>query len=200
MALQFKRLGIDLFTTGVFDVNVKVSSSDSLKGYLDDKLAPAASGKIIKTISNPASNEVLRLDVNESAVDHDLLLNYDVNQHRDLSDGTTTATSLWSSTKVQTELDLKQDLSEKGVSNGYASLDAGGKLPASQLTVTAMEYKGAWNATTNTPTLIDGTGTTGDVYRTSVAGTQDLGSGSQTFAVADAIIYNGTIWLGRYTT
>jgi hypothetical protein len=59
-----------------------------------------------------------------------------------------------------------------------------------------MEYKGNWNASTNTPTLADGTGDNGDLYRVSVAGTQDLGSGSITFAIGDKIVYNGTdaVW------
>ena len=55
-------------------------------------------------------------------------------------------------------------------------------------------YKGTWNANTNTPTLADGTGTAGDLYIVSVAGTQNLGSGSITFAVGDEAVYNGTIW------
>lgn len=37
------------------------------------------------------------------------------------------------STATQTALDLKQNLSEKGVANGYAGLDSGGKVPAAQL-------------------------------------------------------------------
>lgn len=84
--------------------------------------------------------------------------------------------------------------SNKGAANGYASLDGTGKVPASQLTVSAMEYQGSWNASTNTPTLSDGTGTTGDVYRVSVAGTQDLGSGSITYDVGDLLIHDGSVW------
>jgi hypothetical protein len=84
--------------------------------------------------------------------------------------------------------------SEKGASNGVAELDAGGKVPASQLPSTVMEYKGNWNATTNSPTLADGAGDSGDVYRVEVAGTQDLGSGSIDFEVGDWAVYNGTIW------
>jgi hypothetical protein len=57
-----------------------------------------------------------------------------------------------------------------------------------------MEYKGTWDASTNTPTLADGVGNTGDVYNTSVAGTQDLGSGNITFNIGDWVIYNGSIW------
>jgi hypothetical protein len=83
---------------------------------------------------------------------------------------------------------------QKGSSNGLATLDAGGKIPSSQLPSSVMEYKGTWNASTNTPTLADGVGDTGDVYLVNVAGTQNLGSGSITFAVGDWVVYNGTIW------
>jgi len=60
-------------------------------------------------------------------------------------------------------------------------------------------YVGAWNASTNSPTLADGDGGAtygvGAVYRVSVAGTQNLGSGSQTFAVGDKVVYNTlAIW------
>ena len=81
-----------------------------------------------------------------------------------------------------------------GANSGIATLDAGGKVPVSQLPNSVMEFQGNWNASTNSPTLADGTGNTGDVYRVNVAGTQDLGSGSQTFVVGDWAVYNGTIW------
>jgi hypothetical protein len=57
-----------------------------------------------------------------------------------------------------------------------------------------MEYKGTWNASTNTPTLANGTGDTGDVYICNVAGTVNFGAGPITFAVGDYVIYSGTIW------
>lgn len=87
-----------------------------------------------------------------------------------------------------------QTTEEKGVAYGYASLDSGGKIPATQLPNSVMDFLGAWNANTNTPTLADGTGNAGDVYRCSVAGTINLGSGSQTFGVGDWVMYNGSIW------
>ena len=55
-------------------------------------------------------------------------------------------------------------------------------------------YLGTWDASTNTPTLANGTGTAGDFYITSVGGTVDFGAGSITFAVGDIVICNGTIW------
>jgi hypothetical protein len=57
-----------------------------------------------------------------------------------------------------------------------------------------MEYKGTWNASTNTPTLANGTGDTGDVYICNVAGTVNFGAGAIAFAVGDYVIYSGTIW------
>jgi len=95
---------------------------------------------------------------------------------------------------VDTELGNYVPLTEKGANNGVATLDAGGKIPANQLPSTVVEYKGAWDASTNTPTLADGTGDAGDIYIVSVAGTQDLGSGNITFATGDWAIYNGAEW------
>ena len=85
-------------------------------------------------------------------------------------------------------------VSRKGASNGYASLDANGRVPSSQLPSSAFEYKGNWDASTNTPTLADGTGDAGDMYRVSVAGNQDLGSGTIDFQVGDYLLYNGAEW------
>jgi hypothetical protein len=89
---------------------------------------------------------------------------------------------------LQAELDARELAALKGQNNGYASLDAAGKVPADQLPSSVMEYKGTWDAATNTPTLT--TGDPGDVYRVSVAGTQ---FGIQ-FRVSDYVIFNGTAW------
>jgi hypothetical protein len=85
-------------------------------------------------------------------------------------------------------------LSEKGAANGVATLDAGGKLPVSQLPSSVFEYKGTWNAATNTPTLANGTGDPGDVYRCTVAGTVNFGAGAISFEIGDLVIYDGTEW------
>ena len=49
-----------------------------------------------------------------------------------------------------------------GKANGVATLDENGRIPYSQLPESAMEFKGTWDASTNSPTLVDGTGDTGD--------------------------------------
>ena len=82
-----------------------------------------------------------------------------------------------------------------------ASLDANGKVPVSQLPASLMQYQGVWNASTNTPTIADGTADNGDVYRVTVAGSRDLGSGSISFAVGDYVIYNPAgVWEKSDTT
>lgn len=87
-----------------------------------------------------------------------------------------------------------QPVSMKGNANGYASLDTNGKILADQLPASVMEYKGTWNANTNTPTLVNGTGNTGDVYRVSVSGSKNLGSGNISFRAQDQIQYSGSVW------
>ncbi len=88
----------------------------------------------------------------------------------------------------------KENKSEKGQPDGYAELDSSGRVPLSQMAFEAVTRLGNWDASTNTPTLADGSGTQGDQYYVNVAGTQDLGSGSLTFALGDTVTYNGTIW------
>ncbi len=51
-------------------------------------------------------------------------------------------------------------------------------------------YLGTWNASTNTPTIANGTGTAGTFYIATTAGTWN----SITFAVNDEVWYNGSIW------
>jgi hypothetical protein len=99
-----------------------------------------------------------------------------------------------------TALAAKVNNSEKGAANGVATLDGGGKVPVAQLPNSIMEYQGVYNATTNSPVLVDGTGNTGDVYRVTVAGTRDFGSGNIVLDVGDYVIYNGTTWEKSDTT
>jgi hypothetical protein len=81
-----------------------------------------------------------------------------------------------------------------GGANGVATLDALGKVPLSQLPASVVTYLGTWNASTNTPTLTNGVGDTGDLYICNVAGTVNFGAGPITFAVGDWVIYSGTQW------
>jgi hypothetical protein len=80
------------------------------------------------------------------------------------------------------------------VPSGIPQLDGSGKILVSQLPNSVMEYKGTWDASTNTPTLVDGTGNAGDVYLCNVAGTVNFGAGPITFYVGDQVLYSGTVW------
>lgn len=92
-------------------------------------------------------------------------------------------------------------LAEKGQPNGVAELDGAGKVPLQQLPSSIMTYEGVWDASTNTPTLADGVGDGGEVYRVGVAGTQDLGSGPIDFEVGDyAILNSSLVWEKSDTT
>ena len=57
----------------------------------------------------------------------------------------------------------------------------------------ALNYKGTWDAATNTPTLASGVGTQGDYYVVSVAGTTDL-DGITNWGVGDWAAFNGSVW------
>lgn len=57
----------------------------------------------------------------------------------------------------------------------------------------ALNYKGTWNASTNSPTLTSGVGTKGDYYVVSVAGSTNL-DGETLWGVGDWAVFNGSIW------
>ena len=57
----------------------------------------------------------------------------------------------------------------------------------------ALNYKGTWNATTNTPTLASGVGTKGDYYVVSVAGSTTL-DGISNWGIGDWAVFNGSVW------
>ena len=77
---------------------------------------------------------------------------------------------------------------------GVCPLDENGLIPVDRLPTESLVFKGLWNASTNEPVLSDSTGTKGDFYICSVAGTQNLGSGEITFSENDTVIHDGTIW------
>lgn len=96
-------------------------------------------------------------------------------------------------TSLVADLALKIDLSEKGANNGVATLDGAGLIPPAQIPITGLVYKGVWDANTNTPALASGVGTLNDFYWINVAGTTSI-DGIASWAVGDAIVYNGTVW------
>lgn len=85
---------------------------------------------------------------------------------------------------------------DAGLALGVATLDAGGKVPVSELPAAvlgALSYQGTWNASTNTPTLASSVGTKGDYYVVSVAGSTNL-DGITNWLVGDWAVFNGSVW------
>lgn len=60
-------------------------------------------------------------------------------------------------------------------------------------TTGAVNYKGTWNASTNTPTLTSSVGTNGDYYVVSVSGATTL-NGISNWGVGDWAVFNGSVW------
>lgn len=57
----------------------------------------------------------------------------------------------------------------------------------------ALNYKGTWNASTNSPALASSVGTKGDYYVVSTAGTTNL-NGISNWGVGDWAAFNGSVW------
>jgi hypothetical protein len=83
---------------------------------------------------------------------------------------------------------------QMGVPNGVAPLDSSGLIPLEYLNVSGLAFKGPWDPATNTPELLNGTGSVGDFYKSTGSGTYDFGSGSHSFVEGDWVIFAGGVW------
>lgn len=64
------------------------------------------------------------------------------------------------------------------------------------MSASGFSSQGAWDASANSPTLANGTGTAGHYYTVSTAGSVDFGNGSQSFTTSDYVAYDGdNCWL-----
>jgi hypothetical protein len=87
--------------------------------------------------------------------------------------------------------------SQKGVATGVATLGIDGRLTTEQIPSSlsgAITFQGGWNANTNTPTLSNGTGVTGQQYIVIVGGDRNLGAGNVVYAPGDTITYGANVW------
>ena len=150
----------------------------------------AITGGSISGVTIPASNVTGTLQVNQGGTGATTLTGY--------VKGTGTTAMTASATIPNTDITGLGTASTKdaGVANGVATLDAGGKVPVSELPAAvlgALNYQGTWNASTNTPTLTSSVGTKGYYYVVSVAGNTNL-DGITDWLVGDWAVYNGTVW------
>jgi hypothetical protein len=152
--------------------------------------AVAITGGTISGVTIPASNVTGTLGVANGGTGATTLTGY--------VKGAGTSAFTASSTIPNTDITGLGTASTRdaGSANGVATLDAGGKVPVSELPAAvlgALSYQGTWNASTNTPTLTSSTGTKGYYYVVSVAGNTNL-DGITDWLVGDWAVYNGTVW------
>jgi hypothetical protein len=152
--------------------------------------AVAITGGTISGVTLPASNITGTLGVPNGGTGATTLTGY--------VKGTGTTPMTASATIPNTDITGLGTASTKdaGAANGVATLDAGGKVPVSELPAAvlgALSYQGTWDASTNTPTLTSSVGTKGYYYVVSVAGNTNL-NGITDWLVGDWAVYNGTVW------
>jgi len=101
--------------------------------------------------------------------------------------------------RVQTDAGIP--ITAKAISSAtyVATLGIDGKLDTSQIPSAlsgAIVFKGGWDATANTPSLSNGTGTDGWEYAITTSGTRSLGTqtGTVTYEAGGFVIYGSGIW------
>jgi hypothetical protein len=150
----------------------------------------AITGGTISGVTLPASNITGTLGVPNGGTGATTLTGY--------VKGTGTTAMTASATIPNTDITGLGTASTKDAGSplGVATLDAGGKVPVSELPAAvlgALSYQGTWDASTNTPTLTSSVGTKGYYYVVSVAGNTNL-NGITDWLVGDWAVYNGTVW------
>jgi hypothetical protein len=155
-----------------------------------DANAVAITGGTISGVTIPASNVTGTLGVPNGGTGATTLTGY--------VKGTGTTPMTAAATIPNTDITGLGTASTKdaGAANGVATLDAGGKVPVSELPAAvlgALSYQGTWDAATNTPTLTSSVGSKGYYYVVNVAGNTDL-NGITDWLVGDWAVYNGTAW------
>jgi len=123
------------------------------------------------------------VSVTDAKIDFDGSLVISLSNGREINVGEVVAPDLAERIKVITN----------GGGTSQAVLDALASLQAQIDALIALDYKGTWNASTNTPTLASSTGTSGDYYIVSVAGTTNL-NGITDWQPGDWLIFNGNVW------
>jgi len=152
--------------------------------------AVAITGGTISGVTIPASNITGTLGVPNGGTGATTLTGY--------VKGTGTTAMTAAATIPNTDITGLGTASTKdaGAANGVATLDAGGKVPVSELPAAvlgALSYQGTWDANTNSPTLTSSVGTKGYYYVVSVAGNTNL-NGITDWLVGDWAVFNGSVW------
>jgi len=188
-------------------LNLKVDKTTTVNGYnLSSNINLNKSDVGLSNVDNtsdtskPVSTQqqtALNLKVDKTTTVNGYNLSSNINLNKSdvgLSNvDNTSDTSKPVSTPQQTALNLKENTSNKNIANGYAGLDATGKLFTSQMPITGLKYLGVWNANTNTPVITSSVGSSGNYYKVSVNGNTNI-DGLNTWNIGDWIIFNGSTW------
>lgn len=128
-----------------------------------------------------------------SVVNSDAVQGFTAAQLRDRSTHTGTQ-AISTVTGLQAALDLKENLANKGIANGYVPLNGAIKIDNAFLDFTIpLDPVIAWNPVTNTPTISDAGGSAGEiyiVYDSANPTARDLGSGSINWNDGDAAVFD----------
>lgn len=196
------------FTTNGFMVRTGTGT------YLDRSLS-VGSPKL--TLSNPdgvAGNP--QFDVNESFIDHNLLLNYDPAEHQDMSTVLLDVTSpndglaitfgdgfLNSSFVMEVDIDTlpaESVIADPDLlmmfdnsDNDLKKITLADLIDEVESNINPLTFQGIWDANTNLPLLSSSMGFEGDFYVVTVAGSTNL-DGITTWNVGDQALFQGGVW------
>jgi hypothetical protein len=180
-----------------------ILSTDSVEAAIaknDGNLAQEITdrGTAVSGLQSQITQEISDRQAADSALQSQVTSNANAIS-QEVSDRTAADTTLQSNidaeatTRANADTALQSDIDSE-VSRAQAA-EQGLQTQIDGLTsLDPVEYKGSWNASTNSPALVDGTGDNGDVYHVSAAGSVDFGSGSISFEIGDKVVYNGSIW------
>lgn len=168
-------LTANLVATGTAIVSGNLSVDGKINGYGDASIRGTLSTKNL---------EATNLESDLDGTGFDITADNFIGNLTGNADTATNAINDQNGDEIDTTY---QKVSEKGQANGYAELDSSGRIPYTQMPISAVLYKGGWNASTGS---YPSTAETGDEYVITTAGTIS----GEYFYVGDWILYNGTSW------
>lgn len=171
----------------IYEINEeKISAVNEARGYASQASDAAASAtSSAQSAANAANNAV------ESAMD-DIEIFVDRAETAANTAENIAATyqmPIVQSTGSSTDSAMSQKATTDALANKADLVN--GKVPMSQINIDVMEFKGGWNAETNTPTLTDGIGNKGDMYIVEVGNENH----EPVIVPGDQIIYDGSAWI-----
>lgn len=184
---DFARINFESSGDFIGDANMIFTSGDNILGDGQTE------GWIFRKDGRGDGSPVITKDVLKLNLSQFKYNDYDVYHSGNLLNLNQIPTRSYNDLQNKPDFTSYQLRSEKGVANGYASLDGNGKVPLAQINdalVGSVNYQGNYDASTNSPALPAATGNKGKYYVISVGGTQQ----GLTFVSGDWIISNGTIW------